>query len=265
MTDEELLEETPLGTVVRDHWVDVYYKEVLTTEQDIRRAICGAAKKDGSPCKGKPAEKYGYYCRIHRHTGAPQPTSQEIADPANVIAKRERTPLLLNDEIRMGLTTCSICTVRNQCSMYVPGDFCKIEERIFHRFLDTVKTDYDVAPIDAFMLLNAGWRFINLWRAQLAVSRMDPVDAEKTKMTWTGPRESKEFIRVMKELGLTRKERIEQQKERLGIQNMPAGATLAQVMSSPALAPGDSMTITEAKRITVKKKDDETVLIDPEE
>ena len=70
----------------------------------------------------------------------------------------------------------------------------------------------------------------------------------------------------MKELGLTRKERIEQQKERLGIQGMPDSASLSEIMSAPALKPGDSVTVTQAKQITMKKGENDEVIVeaDPE-
>ena len=267
MTDE-YLEETPLGTVTRPEWGNDYYREVIGVEQKTHRAICGApTKKDGKPCKGRPQRKFHHYCRIHRFTGESQPTAQEVSDPARALAKtRARPPVLVNDEIRLGMTACSVCPVRNQCEAYVPGDHCRIEERVFHRFLNTVKADYEVQDIDMFMIMAAGWRFIGMFRAQLGVSRMDSVDAESTKVSWYGPRESKEFVRLMKELGLTRKERIEQEKERLGVSGLPSSATLSEMMSSAQLTEGDQVTVTQAQQVTLKKKpEDDEFVIDPDE
>lgn len=269
MTDE-FLEETPFGTVTRPEWSNDYYREVIEVEQETRRSICGAPKKNGEPCKGRPARKFHHYCRIHRFTGESQPTAQEVSDPAKAGSKaltqmKARPPILINDEIRLGLTDCGVCPVRNQCGIYTPGDHCRIEERIFHRFLDTVKKDYEVQDIDMFMVMAAGWRFIGMFRAQLGVSRMDPVDAESTKVSWYGPRESKEFVRLMKELGLTRKERIEQEKDRLGVQGLPSTSTLSEMMSQAQLVEGDQVTVTQAQQVTLKKKPDEEFLIDPDE
>lgn len=269
MTDE-FLEESPLGTVVRPEWTNDYYREVIEVEQDARRAICGAPKKDGKPCKGRPKKDHYHYCRLHRITGDLQPTAQEVSDPARAGAKaltevKARPPILINDEIRLGLTSCGVCPVRTQCSVYVPGDHCRIEERIFHRFLDTVKGDYEIQDIDMFMVMGAGWRFIGMFRAQLGVSRMDPVDAESTKVSWYGPRESKEFVRLMKELGLTRKERMDQERERLGVRGLPSSATLSEMMSQAQLAEGETVTVTQARRVTLKKKPDDEFLIDPTE
>ncbi len=265
----EYLDETALGTIIRPEWDDTYLKQVFEAEQTARRAICGVPRKDHKPCRGKPNEDYGFYCRMHRHTGKPQPTAQEVSDPilanARTPAKKQTAPLLLNDEIRLGLTQCNVCPTRNHCGLFVPGDHCRIEERIFHRFIDTIKADYSIEPIDMFLIMPAGWRFIGMFRAQLATSRMDPIDAEASKLTWYGPRESKEFIRIMKELGLTRKERLEQEKDRLGIGGITDSTSLSEIMSAPALKPGDSVIVTQARQVTVKKGEEEDFVIENDE
>lgn len=266
---DEYLDETPLGTIIRPEWDDTYLKQVFEAEQTARRAICGVPRKDNKPCRGKPNKDFGFYCRMHRHTGKPQPTAQEIADPvltdARLPAKRKPAPLLLNDEIRMGLTQCNVCPTRNHCALYVIGDHCRIEERIFHRFIDTIKADYSIDEVDMFMIMSAGWRFIGMFRAQLATSRMNPIDAEASKLTWYGPRESKEFIRIMKELGLTRKERLEQDKDRLGVSGLSDSASLSEIMSAPALKVGDTVTVTQAKQVTVKKGEEDECVIENDE
>ena len=94
---------------------------------------------------------------------------------------------------------------------------------------------------------------------------MDPVDAESTKVSWYGPRESKEFVRLMKELGLTRKERLEQEKERMGVQGLPSSTSLSEMMSQAQLAEGDQVTVTQAQQVTLKKKPDEEFIIDADE
>lgn len=255
MTD--LLDEAPLGTVIRSDWDIPYYKAVLRVEQEAQRAICGAPKKDGKPCKGKPQKKYGYYCRLHRYSGELQLTPQESA---LATAAKSRPPVLLNDEIRNGLANCNICPIKRQCSEFTPGHFCMIEERIIHQFIETVKEDYQVEDLDMFAVIQAGLSFINTWRIRMAQSRMDPVDAEQTRLAWSAPREMKEYTRTMKELGLTRKERIDQEKERLGLQRLPSTASLAEMMSQIQLPEGGEVTITQATQATVRKKQEDEII-----
>jgi len=264
MTDD-LLEDTPLGTIIRSDWDNEYLKEVYEIEKGLRRAICGARKKDGSPCKGKPKKEYHYYCRLHRETGELQLTPAEVQNPivsqANLPATQRVTPPVLKvDEIRHGLLKCNICPVRKDCEEYLQGHYCRIEERIMNNFIETVNRDYELEYVDQHMLISAGFRFINGWRAQIAASRMNPIEAEASHLNWWAPREMKEFVRLMKELGLTRKERLEQQRDEL----MPAGAkssgSLAEMMTQLALEEGDEVSVTRAVQTKVTKKNKPDVI-----
>ena len=252
-----VLKQTPLGTVIRDEWPDAYYKTVVHVEQTARRAVCGAPKKDGKPCKGQPTKKHGYYCRLHRYTGKLQLTSQEVKYPSKVT--KGRYPVLFDEEIRLGLAHCNLCPVRNKCNEMIPGHYCVIEERIVHQFLNTAKEDYEVDPLDEFSLIAAALSYINVVRIRIAQSRMAPREAEETRLSWSGPREQKEFVRLMKELGLTRKERLEQEAKRAAIGKpglIPGGASLAQVMSQVQ----EAQQIEISQTVTIKKKEDDHVI-----
>lgn len=252
MTDD-LLEDTDLGTVIRAEWEKEYLEQVIDVEKDLRRAICGAPKKDGSPCKGRPKKEYHYYCRLHRETGELQLTPKEVKNPMLLQAKLPIPPVLKIDEIRNGLLKCNVCPVRKDCSEFLKGNYCTIEERILIRFINTAKEDYDLQFIDEYMLIAAGFRFINSWRAQMATSRMDPVEAESSHLNWWAPREMKEFVRLMKELGLTRKERLEQERDQLMPSSIKGTGSLAEMMTQLALEDGESVTVTKAVQTEVKK------------
>ena len=92
---------------------------------------------------------------------------------------------------------------------------------------------------------------------------MSSQDAESSKMSWLAPREQKEFIRLMKELGLTRKERLDQETRRVQA-GKPAilgdGHSLARVMSE--LGKADQVTLTQ--QVTVKKKDPSIIDVEGE-
>lgn len=255
--DKPMLRETPLGTIIRTEWSDGYYKLVVRAEQEMRRGICGAPKKDESPCRGRPTENHGYYCRLHRYTGNLQLTSQEVKHPAKL--ETVRPPVLLNTEIRHGLARCNICPVRNKCDSNLPGHYCTIEERLVHQFLNTARADYEVSPLDEFSLVVAALAYVNIIRARFNQAGMTAVDAEASKLSWHAPRDQKEFIRIMKELGLTRKERMEQETKRSSIGGpsmLPAGASLAQVMSQ--LQSVQQIEVTQ--KVTIKKTDDENII-----
>ncbi len=252
-----MLRTTALGTAIRQEWTNGYYKLVVGAEQEMRRGICGAPKKDETPCKGQPQKKHGYYCRLHRYTGKLQLTSQEAKHPVKVT--KQPPPVLFNDEIRNGLARCNICPVRNRCEMNLPGHFCRIEERIVHQFLNTAKEDYEVDPLDEFSLVAAALSYINIIRARINQAGMTPRDAEQDRLSWYAPRDQKEFIRLMKELGLTRKERLEQEAKRAAIGRpglMAGGASLAQVMSELQQA----KQIEISQTVTIKKKDNDHVI-----
>jgi len=233
---------------------------VAREEQRARKAICGAPKKDGNPCRSHPTQKYGYYCRLHKYTGDLQATPQESIHPAKVTP---RPPVLLNDEIRHGLARCNICPVRNKCFDNLPGHFCRVEERIVHQFMDTARQDYEISPLDEFQLVAAALSYVVIIRARLNQAMMSSADAEATKMSWLAPREQKEFIRLMKELGLTRKERLDQETRRAQA-GRPAiiadGLTLGQVMSQLQ----ESSDITLTQQLTVKKKDPNVIDVEGE-
>ena len=245
------LKETPLGTVIRPEWTDAYYKLVAKAEMDNKKAICGAPRKDGEPCRGHPNEKYGWFCRLHKYSGELQLTSQEAKHPAKVTP---RVPILLNDEIRNGLARCNICPVRNRCELNLVGHYCRLEERIVNQFMDTAKQDYEISPLDEFQLIAAALSYIVIIRARLNQSMMSSLDAEAAKLSWLAPREQKEFIRLMKELGLTRKERMDQETRRAAV-GKPAvladGSTLGQLM----MYMGKQQELIVTQQVTVKEKD----------
>lgn len=256
MTESEdetpMVRQTPLGTVIRSEWNEDYYKRVVKFEQGARRAICGAPKKDGDPCKGRPEEQHHYYCRLHRVTGDMQLSAAEKGIVPQPIP---RVPILLNSEVRNMLANCNICAIRNKCDEFIPGHYCVIEERAYHNFVNTAKQDYDVSDLDMYSLIPAAMSFLNIVRVRLAQSRMTPQDAEASRVSWMAPRESKEFIRLMKELGLTRKERLDQQRHRTGTASLPQQTTLAEIMSGLPKGSAEGVTLTQS--ITVKPKKDE--------
>lgn len=228
---DEMLKDTPIGTVIRKEWKKGYLKLVKELEMECRRPVCGAKKKNGRPCKGRPTEEFGYYCALHRHNG--EYNHGVLKSPVRLRSElmRKEPPLLLRSEVHAMLTRCENCPIRNRCSEFVVGHYCRVEERLFERFMVTAKSDYELDALDEYSLVQAGFAFVNSFRGQMAMSQMTPQEAEETRVGWIQPRHSKDFRDTMKSLGLSRKERLDRESDKLGVSKLPGSTSLAQIMS----------------------------------
>lgn len=243
-----VLKQTALGTAIREPWNEWYYQRVIDVESETGRSICAAPKKDGDPCRGRPEEQHGHYCRLHKMSGELQLTAGNVKHPIKHV---DSIPILQEDHIRLALQACDVCPVRRTCGKFMVGHYCRIEEQLVNRFMLMVETNYEIDEIDRFSVMQAALGYAAMFRGRVAQGKISPQEAEASRLSWMAPRESKEFVRVMKELGLTRKERIEQQKQRMGVAALPSNTTLAQIMSGMG-----TKEVKVTQSVTVKKEED---------
>jgi hypothetical protein len=87
------------------------------------------------------------------------------------------------------------------------------------------------------------------------LSRVTVLEAEDTRLDWMAVRNSKEFRDSMKSLGLSRKERFDQRKERVGLGNVSSGVSLSQIMSMVSEQLPEGVKIKLRQEFEIKKKE----------
>lgn len=244
---------TPMGTLIRQAWTKKYYQAVLRVERVSKHKICGAAKKDFTPCRSYPKEDYGYYCKIHRPSSEDGILNPEQATPVTTPNKVEyglgdsqdvslsnyekekgifSLPLMPQKHLRKNFSSCNICPVRTDCVQMQIDSHCTIEDDMFNMFLDAARHDYDLqdfTQIDMYMLYTAAFAWINSVRANIIQNQYSPTNDEIVRIQIESVRESREFRQTMEKLGLTRQERMKLRRKdyQIGISAKKAQANIS--------------------------------------
>lgn len=242
---------SPIGTFIRDIWTKDYYRQVLRIERVSNHKICGAPKKNLTPCRSYPKEQYSYYCSIHKPdlttkgnnttsdlpSNNPNRIGDQIASQHRGLENYEKEkgifqPQMSLTYLRRTFAKCNNCLVRADCVQNIPDSHCTIEEDMFNKFLDGVRNDYDIqdfTQIDMWMIYDAAFALINRIRFQIIKQLYSPTEDNALRIEIAGVRSSKEYRECMKSLGLTRNERqkLKRKDFQIGISATKASAQIS--------------------------------------
>jgi hypothetical protein len=163
--------------------------------------------------------------------------------------------ILAKQELRTMFFRCDTCIDRNICRVCIPSGYCQIEEQIFFEFYQEASGHYGLEPIDRFALYNAAMSMLRGMRANRVLAKISVGSGEDSRLTWLAVRESKEFRDGLKELGISRKERVDQLREKEGLGAIKgSNMTLAEILSEVREYIPEDVEVKVEQRFEIKKR-----------
>lgn len=261
MTLTPLEERTPMGTLIRKEWNPGFYREVLRVEKTSHRAICAAEKKDFNPCRSKPFDKYGGHCPQHRVsplTGEPVDTPPTNTTGLQVTDVHTDLKIISRKQLYMNFPRCNNCPLRGGCELNTPDYHCKVMEDNFFTFIDSIRYDYDLTNLDLTTLYNGALRWAKAMYLSAIENNWSPTEDESIVAQVASVRQSKEFRSCMKDLGLTRAERMKARRDAAQVSieaaQMKKEVDLSMVMAG--IAEKSMMELAELAKRNNPSKDD---------
>lgn len=249
--------KTPFGTIVRQDWSSEYYKRVIMTEKFKKHAICAMTKLDSFPCPNRPKERFGFVCAVHKKNDEATDTNikEGLKENRNNIKTRNEafeTGVYDLNYIQASFARCNNCKIKVECTSSEKGSHCKLEEGAFFSFVDEQMRNHDFTAVEIPVLFQMGIALVSNNRNRMIQAQTRPDDDFYASFGLMSLRESMEYRKAMKNLGLTREQRKHVRSDGIINDGTEKGITsVADLLSSPS----DDIEIEQIKT-TIRKRSD---------